>query len=121
MTLYEKIKKLEITLSNDKTLVLDKIEGQNRIIKDVRKGNIVYTHKIGGSDSYFNIDVFYKTYLILKDLGELSSNQIRNIDISYTDKRRPCNVVTFMLLMEYFFGCKIKGNGVAHDPYIVVW
>lgn len=120
MTLYEKIKGLELLVDNGKNPVsLNQLKGQTRKIVEVKNGNIVYEHGVTPSRSYFNIDLLYKTYFIFQKMGELSVADLENIDVNYTQKGTPCNAVTFMLLMNLFFQCKITGNGKNGAPYVV--
>ncbi|MBR2904166.1 MAG: hypothetical protein IKC37_05935, partial [Clostridia bacterium] len=71
--------------------------------------------------NYFDIDLLYKTYFILQRMGELTVKNLEAIDKNYTIDGSPCNAVTFMLLMNDFFGCAIEGGGVKGNPYKVIW
>ena len=121
MTLYQKIQDLEKTVNNGNTLPLTKLPKQSRVITGVKNGNIIYTHGSQPSTSYFSIDLLYKSYLLLQTMGELSKCNLEHIDANYTLSGTPCNAVTFMLLMNYFFNCKIKGSGTRNSPYVVIW
>ena len=122
MILYKKLRELENSVNSKNPLPLNALARQNRIIIGVENGQIVYIHGANNKDkSYFDIDLLYKTYFIFETMGELSVNNIRKIDANYTKNKRPCNAVTFMLLMNYFFDKQIFGSGKKGDPYIVKW
>ena len=121
MTMYQKIKELEILVNSGNSLKLDQLSGQNRIVTQIKEGKIIYTHGVGGSKDSLGIDLLYKTYFILQAIGELSVRNLENIDKNYTINGTPCNAVMFMLLMNYFFGKQISGSGTKGDPYLIKW
>lgn len=121
MTLYKKIRELEIFVNSGNPLELNQLSGQNRIIAAIKDGKIIYTHGVGGSKDSLDIDLLYKTYFILQAMGELSVCNLEHIDKNYTINGTPCNAVMFMLLMNYFFGKQISGTGTKGNPYLIKW
>ena len=121
MNLYQKIRGLEDFLGKGNMLPLTQLGGQNRIVTDIKNGKIVYTHGIGATSDSFDIDLLYKSYFALLAKGAMSVKDLEKIDKNYTQNGTPCNAVTFMLLMNHFFDCKIVVQAAKGAPYVVIW
>ncbi|MBR2376941.1 MAG: hypothetical protein IKA85_08520 [Clostridia bacterium] len=119
MTLYEKIQELEKEIELKGAIVFNTPYKKIRTILGIENGKIKYSHTTGRI-SEFDIDLFYRDYLLLKDLGFLTSDMIKAFNKRFKNGNKPCNATTFMLLMEKFYGCKfIRGkNG---EQSIIYW
>ena len=119
MNLYAKLKELEDEIKKNGAVEFETPYKKVRKIVGVNNGEVLYEHK-SGRVSAFDIDVLYADYLLLKALGHLNASSIKKFNKRYKNGNKPCNVTTFMLLMEYFFGCKFI-RGAKNNQSEIIW
>ena len=119
MNLYEKLKELETTIANQGPVVFTTPYGKTRKILRIENGKVVYEHQ-SGRVSEFDIDLLYRDYLLLQDVGFLTADMLRAFNQKYTNGKKPCNITTFMLLMNYFYNCQYTG-GKKNSPAVIIW
>ena len=119
MNLYAKLRELEDYLQKNGDLVFTTPYGKVRKITKIENGYIVY-ERDNGNTSKLDIDILHRDYFLLQDLGELTSKNLEIFNKRYRNGKKPCDRTTFMLLMEYFFGCEfIRGKKGSQSK--IIW
>lgn len=119
MNLYVKLREMENEIKEKGEIVFKTPYGKNRAITGIDNGYICYERDKGTPDK-LNIDLLYRDYLLLKDLGSLSADNLKNFNKKYKNGKEPCDITTFMLLMEYLFECTFI-RGKKNAPSIITW
>ena len=119
MNLYAKLKLMEEEIKYNGEIIFKTPYGKVRNITGIDNGYIVYKRD-NGKSAKLNIDLLYRDYLLLKDVGSLTADNLRNYNKKYKNGKEPCDITTFMLLMEYFFKCDfIRGKKGCSST--VIW
>ena len=119
MNLYQKLRAMEQYLKGGNVIVFQTPYKKVRKIVAVEDGAIVYERNNGKRDK-FDIDILYADYLLLKEVKVLTATDIANYNRKFKNGNKPCNTTTFMLLMEYFYGCRFE-SGKSGNPSIIYW
>lgn len=119
MNFYVKLRELEKNIKEKGEIVFTTPYDRKRAITGIDNGYVCYKRdniKTGKTD----IDLLYRDYLLLKDLGSLTADNLRNFNKKYKNGHEPCDITTFMLLMEYFFNCTFI-RGKKNSQSVIIW
>ena len=119
MNLYSKLRLLEKKIEEKEEIIFETPYKKKRKIIGINNGYIVY-ERDNKKTGKLNIDLLYRDYLLLRDLGSLTAENLKNFNKKYKNGKEPCDVTTFMLLMEYFFQCTFV-KGKKYSQSIIIW
>ena len=119
MNLYAKLRELEEMIKNNGPVMFKTPYKRVRKIVAIENGYIVY-ERGDGQRSKMDIDILYRDYFLLQGLGVLTSDDLRAFNAHYNNGKKPCDITTFMLLMEYFYGCEFQ-RGRRGTPSVITW
>lgn len=102
---------LKRELKKTGSIILKSPCGGERVIINITATDIIYRHGASGTKSRYSISLLIQTYQDLYG-KKVDRKALETYNPIYSSTGTPCNVMMFILLMQYWFQIPIMGAGV---------